>query len=347
MKIYQVQLKCRHLEIMKSFYTNMLEMELINESAQHFTVMAGTTKIIFEKTEEHTFYHVAFRTESNYFDIMFKKLLKENLLLPNEEGEVRMFWEGKQAYFYDSDGNVMEILERPSKEDAPLGWHDVIEVGWPSGDVNEMQADLKSILATNYKRESGSFTFFGDEEGVFVIVNKGRNWYPTELPATIHPIKVVVSGNHDTRYTHPTSPYEIIVRKEWQADLPVVQFRIARPTNQLNNIIQFYHEGLGLKKVGDFHDHEGYDGVMFGAPDTPYHLEFTQYETPVELPIPTKEHLLVFYIPNRFERDKIVDRLQQMGYHETEPENPYWSRGGVTIEDPDGWRIVLMNTTGI
>ncbi len=36
-----------------------------------------------------------------------------------------------------------------------------------------------------------------------------------------------------------------------------------------------------------------------------------------------------------------------MGYPEVEPENLYWKEKGVTIEDPDGWRIVLMNTEGV
>lgn len=31
-----------------------------------------------------------------------------------------------------------------------------------------------------------------------------------------------------------------------------------------------------------------------------------------------------------------------MGYDEVESENPYWKEKGITIEDPDGWRIVLM-----
>jgi hypothetical protein len=28
-----------------------------------------------------------------------------------------------------------------------------------------------------------------------------------------------------------------------------------------------------------------------------------------------------------------------------EPENSYWKEKGITVEDPDGWRIVLMNRT--
>ncbi|WP_175609042.1 VOC family protein [Paenibacillus sp. FSL R5-0490] len=129
--------------------------------------------------------------------------------------------------------------------------------------------------------------------------------------------------------------------------MPAVQFRIARPTNQLDKLIAFYEEGLGLKRVGEFWNHEGYDGIMFGLPDSQYHLEFTQCKGKMELPQPTKEHLLVFYVGDRLERDNIADRLAALGYLETEPENPYWGRGGLTFEDPDGWPIVLMNTPGI
>jgi len=39
--------------------------------------------------------------------------------------------------------------------------------------------------------------------------------------------------------------------------------------------------------------------------------------------------------------------LQRMGYSAAEPGNPYWKHSGITICDPDGWRIVLQNTEGI
>ncbi|WP_430515285.1 VOC family protein [Cytobacillus firmus] len=151
----------------------------------------------------------------------------------------------------------------------------------------------------------------------------------------------------DARFKHPDYPYEVIVRKEWEGSIPAVQFRIARPTNNLDKLIAFYEKGLGLKRVGEFWNHEGYDGIMIGLPDSQYHLEFTQSKEKMEHPQPTKEHLLVFYVADRLERDKIAERLAAFGYMETEPENPYWGRGGITIEDPDGWPIVLMNTPGI
>lgn len=133
----------------------------------------------------------------------------------------------------------------------------------------------------------------------------------------------------------------------WSDQLPAVQFRVARPTHQMDKIIEFYTEGLGLEIVSSFADHDGYDGVMLGLPDVHYHLEFTQHADAVQAPPPSDDNLLVFYIPNLEARDAIVSRLNAMGYPAVEPENPYWKRSGVTICDPDGWRIVLQNTAGI
>lgn len=133
------------------------------------------------------------------------------------------------------------------------------------------------------------------------------------------------------------------MKKVWSERLPVAQLRVARPTNQLHKVVEFYRDGVGLKVIGSFEGHQGYDGIMLGMPDASYHLEFTQHVKGSPCPAPTKDNLLVFYFPDKDARDEIVLRLDQMGYKEVEPENPYWKSEGVTIEDPDGWRIVLQN----
>ncbi|KAG1306578.1 hypothetical protein G6F60_005686 [Rhizopus arrhizus] len=122
------------------------------------------------------------------------------------------------------------------------------------------------------------------------------------------------------------------------------QFRIARPTDKFEKIKEFYGEGLGLELIGSFEGHEGYDGVMYGLPDKKYHLEFTTQVDGSPCPAPTKDNLLVFYIPDQEKISVIMNRLNRLGYLETEPENPYWKAKGITIEDPDKWRIVLMNS---
>ncbi|MUT64647.1 VOC family protein [Paenibacillus sp. NEAU-GSW1] len=135
--------------------------------------------------------------------------------------------------------------------------------------------------------------------------------------------------------------------KPWSKQMPATQFRVARPTHQLRKIVDFYSTGLGLEIVGSFENHDGYDGIMLGLPSVSYHLEFTQHEDATPILPPSDDNLLVFYIPDLEARNAIVSRLSAMGYPEVEPENPYWKQNGVTICDPDGWRIVLQNTSGI
>lgn len=122
-----------------------------------------------------------------------------------------------------------------------------------------------------------------------------------------------------------------------------VQFRIARPTNQLSKIKKFYTEGLGMKEIGSFSEHQGYSGIMLGLPNSKYHLEFTQHTDGEELPKPTKENLLVLYFETPEEYETANVRLQKMGIKPVEPENPYWKGKSETYEDPDKWRIVLYN----
>lgn len=135
--------------------------------------------------------------------------------------------------------------------------------------------------------------------------------------------------------------------QQWPQQLPAVQVRVARPTDRLTEVVRFYRDGLGLPVVSHFKGHNGYDGVMLGLPGREYHLEFTQHEHGSPCPAPSKDNLLVFYLPDADARDAIVARLGAMGHHPVSPENPYWANRGVTIEDPEGWRIVLQNTSGI
>ncbi len=41
-----------------------------------------------------------------------------------------------------------------------------------------------------------------------------------------------------------------------------MQVRVARHTNRLAEIVRFYRDGLGLREIGHFKDHDGYDGIF-------------------------------------------------------------------------------------
>ena len=40
---------------------------------------------------------------------------------------------------------------------------------------------------------------------------------------------------------------------------------MARPTDNLDEVMRFYIVGLGLEELGSFEDHDGFDGMMVGV----------------------------------------------------------------------------------
>jgi catechol 2,3-dioxygenase-like lactoylglutathione lyase family enzyme len=120
---------------------------------------------------------------------------------------------------------------------------------------------------------------------------------------------------------------------------------VARPTDDLLRVARFYRDGLGFEVLYEFHDHDGFDGLMLGHKGAGYHLEFTQKHGHTAGRAPTEENLLVFYIPAKAEWQRALQRLESLGYKPVKAFNPYWDKNGKTFEDPDGYRVVLQNAS--
>jgi ribosomal protein S18 acetylase RimI-like enzyme len=118
----------------------------------------------------------------------------------------------------------------------------------------------------------------------------------------------------------------------------VLALRVARHTERLGEVVAFYRDGLGLTEIGGFRDHAGYDGVFLEVPGTAAHLELTAGGGE-GAPVPHPESLLVLYLGDQAAVDEVCARL---GADPVVPANPYWAEHGVTVADPDGFRVVLV-----
>jgi catechol 2,3-dioxygenase-like lactoylglutathione lyase family enzyme len=123
----------------------------------------------------------------------------------------------------------------------------------------------------------------------------------------------------------------------------VHHIRIARPVTDLERSREMYSSGLGLRVVGRFVNHDGFDGVMLGYDDAGYHLEFTRCPAHPVAPSPTAEDLLVLYMPIRAQWDEACVRMAAAGFRHVRSLNPYWDVAGRTYEDRDGYRVVLQH----
>ena len=119
-----------------------------------------------------------------------------------------------------------------------------------------------------------------------------------------------------------------------------MKFRVARHTNDLEPIIDFYRDILGLEIIGEFNNHSNYDGVFFGKEGLDWHLEYTTSSESADHK-PDKDDLLVFYVDSEKEYIKLKERFNNNGISPVVPKNPYWKENGLTYKDPDGFRIVI------
>jgi len=118
--------------------------------------------------------------------------------------------------------------------------------------------------------------------------------------------------------------------------------RIARPSDDLDALLAFYREGLGLELMFRFEDHQGFDGMMLGRTGCAYHFEFTHSKGHPAGKAPTQDNLIVFYIADEPQWAQAVERMRRAGFPPVPAFNPYWDRQGHTFEDPDGYRVVLQ-----
>jgi catechol 2,3-dioxygenase-like lactoylglutathione lyase family enzyme len=116
-----------------------------------------------------------------------------------------------------------------------------------------------------------------------------------------------------------------------------MQLRAARHTERLDELVRFYQDGLGLTEIGGFHNHNGYDGVFLKVPGSGAHFELTAGGEH-GAPLPHPESLLVLYLGGQDAVEKVVACL---GINPVVPAAPYLAEHGITVADPDGFRIVL------
>ena len=119
-----------------------------------------------------------------------------------------------------------------------------------------------------------------------------------------------------------------------------MKLRVARHTTNLQPLIDFYTKVIGLEIIGEFKDHNSYDGVFIGGKDAAWQLEFTVSNDKPDH-YPDEEDLLVFYPASEEEYKRIKENIIVHHIEQLVPKSPYWKENGTTIADPDGFRVVI------
>lgn len=116
---------------------------------------------------------------------------------------------------------------------------------------------------------------------------------------------------------------------------PLVSVRIARPCRDLAAVRRFYTGGLGLEVLWE--GSGPHDIVMLGWPQASWHLELVGGSGAE--PAPTEQDLLVLYLAGPVD-EELVQGLETHGGTRVS-QGDHWDKWGVTLADPDGYRLVL------
>lgn len=217
MKLQKVTLTTSKPEELLAFYTQVLHMPLIESTPRSFAVSVGEATLAFQRAEQKPFYHFACGIAERAFDSYAEAIRQRGIVLRSKDGQEVMqsyTWKGKQLYFADPEGNILELLAFSTE--AKTDWLSIQEVGMPVPDVAAFAASLAPI-PSEFEAESEVFRFYGDQDGVLVLVKANRPWYPTDRGATIHPIAIELApepeperGQQGLVHTSPPLPYRIV-----------------------------------------------------------------------------------------------------------------------------------------
>jgi catechol-2,3-dioxygenase len=217
MKITDLHILSSNLDQTKEFYNGKLGFTIVSEERDKIGFNLNHSILYFHKTgEEVPLYHIAFKAPSHSIPAAIQWLkgkaeqipLKENMYLADFKN-----WNAEATYFFDPNGNIMELIDRqtgPGKFESDFTASTIAgicEVGIVTDNVSEASEQLIHRFGLEvYKKQppSAHFAAVGDDEGLFIVVSKNRNWYPTGVASSLHWLKIKFSvDDKEFLFQHP------------------------------------------------------------------------------------------------------------------------------------------------
>lgn len=116
--------------------------------------------------------------------------------------------------------------------------------------------------------------------------------------------------------------------------------RVARHTDDLERIENFYVNILGFERLGGFQNHNNYDGIFIGKSGSDWHFEFTQSVEKARH-IFDADDVMVLYPKSIYEYKELINIVLRNNISIITANNPFWNENGKMFQDPDGYRIVI------
>lgn len=194
------------LKLMKRFYVNILELDVIESEEEQFSVNIGTSTVSFKQSDTPSFYHLTLNIPGNQFFIM-KLWIQERLAL-NQEGGISEIhypnFDSDSIYFDDPAGNIVELIGRRSRDQfGDLTSAAFLNIGEISittpfvADVGEQLQDFGIPLFQKTEIKPTSINFLGKGDSFIVLVPPKRRWMFSKRTAETHPLQITLTDNRE------------------------------------------------------------------------------------------------------------------------------------------------------
>ena len=195
------------LDKLKNFYSGLLGLKVLKNEDQTISFTAGSSILTFENKSDYQDpkYHFAFNIPSNKFKEAKEYLTASGIGLVSLDGNDEFdfkSWNAHSVYFYDPAGNILEFISRHNlKNDSDHKFSGdsilcISEIGLPVKNVNEFFGEVQNTFEIpQFSGDKSTFAALGDDNGLFIIVNTGRIWYPDCGPAKEYPLKVLINSD--------------------------------------------------------------------------------------------------------------------------------------------------------
>lgn len=208
MKIDQIQISTKDIQRTKSFYHEVLGLYILENDKDSVTIQAGASILKFiEDPQFNSIYHFAFNIPENQLDEAIEWCKnKVDLILIEDKNVITHFenWNAHAIYFYDNNGNLLEFIARHDLNNEQIGSFNPASILNISeiGIVNKNPLALGNQLIAEHglhffskNNNSEVFSAIGDDEGLLILVQPNRNWYPTQTPSEHTALNIILENN--------------------------------------------------------------------------------------------------------------------------------------------------------
>ena len=207
MKLEYIQLQTNNIKETELFYKDVLDLKIMEKGLNSLIIQAGSSVLKFiENPEFDSIYHFAFNIPENKLEEAIKWCAEKiDLILIEDKRVIANFetWNANAVYFYDNNGNLLEFIARHDldnfqiKEFSSKSILNISEIGI----VHDNPMELGHLLIENHDLlffeknfNSENFAAIGDDEGLLIIVQPNRNWYPTQKPSKSNKTGIIIEN---------------------------------------------------------------------------------------------------------------------------------------------------------